>query len=745
MKKYLDLVLRKEKKPISFDKILEKIQKIKDEENTGLLTDVEVQEIQEYLNKGVESYDIYKTPSNNYTLLSKTTFRKGRFYGDKAGNGRVSVTTSYVDKMGHMVVMEDKYSVLKENANGAIDGDFVLIDLGGDSKSKPRVEKILDRKLEYIPGEVYRVGNSYFVKPIDKRKQGITIYLEKDAIEGQRVAVSLKQQTSNDFYIGEVVRVFNHKDDPNEDILWEAFKHGVDNDFSEAALFQLEDIPTEVRDIDRIGREDLTDWEIFTIDGVDTKDMDDAVSCTINEKGNYVLGVHITDIASIVPEDSPLDREAFRKGNSFYLGGTVLPMFPHKISNGIGSLNPYVDRMTISCIMEINPEGEVVNHRISPTIIHSKLKMSYDKVNSILKDGVVDPEYTEFVDTLKNMQKLSLILRKKRLLEGSSEFNRPELKVYRDRDNKELKLNIRVQDIGENLIEEFMLAANRVVDKDLCDKGFPFVHRVHGTPNVERILEFLKLLNAINLPFDASPEELASDKKKYQKLVEHISTSGRLSDLLSTEAIKCMSRAKYSPENTGHYGLATDYYCHFTSPVRRDADLTNQRIIWDCLFDKNNASQNATKWQQKTPEIAEQTSHQERVADDTEKAVLRMLCAEYMEKHIGEEFDATVISVSGDCIVVQLDNSMEGTIRVRDLEGRYVYSPDSYSLVSLSEKENYYLGDRLHLRLKNASKETKKIDFEILYKISETEINNSDEIHAVVKQKAKQGVKKVIL
>lgn len=743
MKKYLDFVFRKEKKPISFDKILERIQRIKDEEESGLLTDSEIKEIQDLLNQEVESYEIYKTPSNNYILLSKTTFRKGRFYGDKGGAGRVSVTTSYVDKMGHMVVSEDKYPILKEQTNGAIDGDFVLIDLGGE-KMKPRVDKILDRKLEYIPGEVYRVGDSYFVKPIDKRKQGITIYLEKEAIEGQRVAVSLKQQTSNDFYIGEIVKTFNHKDDPNEDILWEAFKHGVDNDFSEAALFQLEDIPTEVRDIDRIGREDLTNWQIFTIDGVDTKDMDDAVSCTINEKGNYILGVHITDIASIVPEDSPLDIEAFRKGNSFYLGGTVLPMFPHKISNGIGSLNPHVDRMTISCIMEITPDGEIVNYRISPTIIHSKLKMSYDKVNDILKNGLVDSEYEEFVDTLKNMQKLSLILKKRRILEGSSEFNRPELKVYRD-NNKELIINLRTQDIGENLIEEFMVIANRVVDKELCDKGLPFVHRVHGTPNVERILEFLKLLNAINLPFDASPEQLASDNKMYQKLVDHISQSGRLSDLLYTEAIKCMSRAKYSSENSGHYGLATDYYCHFTSPVRRDADLTNQRILWDCLFDDSNLSQNVMKWRQKTPEIAERASHQEKVADDTEKDVLRMLCAEYMENHIGEEFDGTIINLSGDCMVVQLDNLIEGTVRVKDLEGRYVYSPTSYSLVSLNDRENYYIGDQLHLRLKSSSKETRKIDFDVLYKISETSISHSDEIHEVVKQKVKRDTKKVIV
>ena len=601
------------------------------------------------------------------------------------------------------------------------------------------MQKILERKLEYIPGEVYSIGENYFVKPIDKRKQGITIALEGEAIEGERVAVSLKEQTSNNFYIGEVVKVFNHKDDPDEDILWEAFKHGVDNDFSKESLAQLEDIPSEVRDIDRIGREDLTSWEIFTIDGADTKDMDDAISCTIDKDGNYILGVHITDIASIVLEDSPLDLDAFRKGNSFYLGGTVLPMFPHKISNGIGSLNPYVDRLTISCIMKINPKGEIISHRISPTIIRSRLKMTYDKVNAVLKDGIIDPDYREFADTLKIMQRLSYVLRKNRLLSGSAEFNRPELQTLRDENQKVSGFRLRMQDVGENLIEEFMLAANRTVDKDLSDRGVPFLHRVHGSPNEAKIQELLKMLEAINLPFvKYSAEELANDKIAYQQFIEHISNSGRLSDLLSTEAIKCMSRAKYSQENIGHYGLATDYYCHFTSPVRRDADLTDQRIIWDMIFRKDNRQTNREKWEKKLPEIAEQTSRQERVADDCERDVLRMLCAEYMEDHIGEEFDGIVIGVSSECLLVQLDNMMEGTVRVRDMKGTYVHSPESYSIVPLDGGESYYIGDRLHLKLKNASKELKRIDFEILEKIHETQVQNSDSIQLAAKIKAKK-------
>ena len=739
MKRYVELALMKEKKPASVEKIISRIEKIKSEEacKDVFLSEDEKLEVAEILKQLVSEYEVYKTPSNNYVAMCKTSFRKGRFYGDRTGAGRVTVVSSYVDKVGKLNISTDKIDISKDNVNGAIDGDFVLVDLG-NSKTAPKIVEILDRKLDYVPGEVYRVGNSYFVRPIDKKKQGITVALEGEAIEGERVAVSIENQSSDDFYVGKIVKTFNHKDDPNEDILWEAFKHGVDNSFSKESMAQLEYIPSTVRDIDRIGREDLTDWEIFTIDGADTKDMDDAISCKMNDKGNYVLGVHITDVASIIPEGSPLDLDAFNKGNSYYLGGTVLPMTPHKISNGIGSLNPNVDRMAISCICEISPEGEVLNYRISPTIIHSKLKMTYDKVNDILKEGIIDPEYEEFTDTLRLMQKLSLILRKKRLVHGSIEFNRPELRTIYE-DGKVQGFDIRIQDVAENLIEEFMLVANETVDKDLTKRGLPCVHRVHDCPNEERIIQLLKLLEAVNLPFDDySPEELSTDKYAYQKFVEHLSKAGSLAPLLTTEAIKCMSRAKYSGENIGHYGLAKENYCHFTSPVRRYSDLTVHRIIWDCVFNKDKSPKGRIKWEKKVPDIAERTSHTERVADECERDVLRMLCAEYMEKHIGEEYEGTVTCVSADNIVVELDNMMEGTVRVKDLKGPYVFSPDTYTLVSLDGDDDYSIGNRLRLKLKEASKEAKKIDFTIIDKIKDTSINNSDEINKQVKINAKK-------
>ena len=532
--------------------------------------------------------------------------------------------------------------------------------------------------------------------------------------------------------------MFNHRDDPTEAILWEAFKHGVDNEFSRDAIEQLKYIPDEVRDIDRIGREDLTHLEVFTIDGRDTKDMDDAISLTINDRGNYILGVHITDIASIVPEGSPLDKEAFRKGNSFYLGGTVLPMFPHKISNGIGSLNPYVDRMTISCIMEISPKGVVLSHRISPTIIRSRKKMTYDSVNKLLKNNEVEEGYEEFSETLLRMYKLSLILKKNRILDGATDFNRGELKEKRDSNGKIVGFGTRIQDAAENLIEEFMVLANQEVDKDLTSKGFPFLHRVHGYPNEARLERLLKLLERVGLPFaDYSATELAYDHKAYQKLISHINSAGTLREVLLTEAIRCMSKAQYSPESIGHYGLAKKYYCHFTSPVRRDADLTNQRIIWDLLFRRDNIEKDVHKWSRKLPEIAIRTSKQERVSNDTERDVLKMICAEYMEDYIGEEFFGTIVELSSNGFVVQLDNLMEGNVRIRDLGGRYVYSEKNFALISKDDNNHYFLGDRLHLMLSRASKESKRLDFQVLDKIYDSNVRYSDEVCSDIKMKMK--------
>ena len=738
MNHYVELALKKEKKPASWDKIVSRIEKIKSDElgKDVYLTDEEVDEVFDILEDGVSKYEIYKTPSGNYISFSKTSFRKGRFYGNRDGAGRVSVNTSYVDKDGNLVVKNEKYDVVKENVNGAIDGDFVLIDTSGAKGN--RVVDVLDRNLDYIPGEVYMMGNSYFVRPIDKKKQILTISIDGEAIEGQRVAVSLDEQTAPNFYIGSIVRVFNHKDDPNEDILWEAFKMGIDNEFSSESYEQLEHIPESVRDIDRIGREDFTNIESFTLDGKNTKDMDDAISCYINEKGNYVLMDHITDMGTIVPYGTPLDRDGFKKGNSYYPGGIVFPNYPRKIANGIGSLNMGVDRLTISDVLEITPDGKVVSYRWVPSVIHSQLKMDYDTVNKIFKEGVVPSEYSDHEMTLQKMRKLAATLRKNRINHGSSEFNRPETIGIYSSNGHMIGVGVRHQDIAENLIEEFMLIANEERAKFFAKNGIPCIYRVHDNPNEEKLQKFLEMLEAIGLPYyGASAEELATNKQEFQKLINFVSNCGRLSGMLLTELIKTQSRAKFSHINTGHRGLAKDYYQQGTSPARRYGDKTNQNIGWDCIFTPDPGHKKRMIWEKRLPEIAERITYTERIADDLEKEVFRMQCAEYMEQFVGNEFEGTVIGISGECLLVLLDNMIEGTVRARDLKGDYVYSEDSYSLVSIDGENNYFIGDRLKLKLKSSNKETKKIDFTVIEKINETQIKGSEEINRAVKIKAK--------
>ena len=734
MKDLVDIILKKAKKPIELSKIYEKIEEL----NNISLSDFEKQEIVDVIENGISNYEYYKTPNDRIVLFSKTSFRKGKFYGNRGGDGFVLVTSSYYDKINNQIVKNEKYHIDSDYCGNAIDGDIVIFDIG-NSNSKPKIVKVIERNLNNIVGEVYYIGNSYFVKPIDKRKQYLTIALDKPSISGLRVSVHLKEQTNDNFYIGEIIRTFNHKDDPDEDILWEAFKCGIDYKFSDAALEQLEKIPDDVRDIDRIGREDLTNLEVFTIDGKDTKDIDDALSCVQLDNGNYEIGVHIADVSNYILENSPLDKDAYKRGTSYYLAGKVIPMFPHKISNGICSLNPLVDRLALSCIMEVSNSLEVVNYRITPTVIRSRLKMNYDDVNNILNNNIVSDSYKPYENTLRLLNRLALTSKKNRLLKGSIEFDRPELKLIIDSNGTVSDFSLRRQDLAENLIEEFMLLANETVDKHLSNLGYPCLHRVHDKPNAERLEEFLNLLNVVNRPYKKySLPSLLENPRALQDLSRFISESGCIHDMLSNQMIKCMSRAKYSPINIGHSGLAKDNYCHFTSPIRRYPDLTIHRIVKECCLTDDNAA-SIKKWQLKLPEIGVQCSRMERISDDAERQTLMMKCSEYMQQHIGYIYYGIVIGVNERNILVQLDNMVEGRVRVNNLKGEYVFNPETFSLISLDGFDNYYIGDKLKLQVKAASKEEKTIDFSIVDKISEYCTDSSKESNQYVKIKAKEN------
>ena len=727
----------KMKKSLSFEQIAERLE-ITDQE--------ELLELKDILDKNVNNYNIFHTDLNTYKLMSKTSFRKGVFHANKSGGGSVLIVTSY-DKDGEHIVLQKEFLIKSEFANGAINNDEVLIEINlrNSEDINARVYKVIGRKLDTIYGKVETMGSSTFIRPIDKKLKGIKVFVEGDYLEGQLVEVKLDKQTANDFYIGTIIRQFNFHDDPKEDILIEAFMNGIDDKFSEEAIKQTEYIPDKVLDNDFIGRQDLRDLETFTIDGIDTNDIDDAISCIKLDNGNYELTVSIADVSHYVPLNSPLDLDARRKGTSNYLAGTVIPMLPRKLSNGICSLNPNVDRCAMSVRMEIDKNGDVVRGDIFPSIIHSDIKMNYDTVNNILYNRFNDhnfpKEYKDFENTLKIMYKLSLILRNKRIRNGAIEFYKPEMKVILDEDGRPIKVDKRVQDIAENLIEEFMIVANVSVFSLLSNYDIPADYRTHDVPNEDKIIDFFRLLNTIGIPYeDHSPQECVDDPKALQDLIDYISKEcdPKLSIMLNTNLIKCMSRAKYSVNNIGHNGLAEKNYGHFTSPIRRYPDLTVHRIIKDCYLDKINSMKNRRKWKNMLPEICFHSSKMEALADNTERVIEAMKCAEYMSNHINEEYMGTIIDISSSGMVVQLDNLIEGRVRCKNLEGGYIYNHDTYSLLSLEGKEDYFIGDQVRVIVKDADKEKKLIDFKIKEKINDNSNINVKKQNELVKVKTKE-------
>ena len=735
--------------------VLELLKKIKSKKSLSIEQIAEVLEItdkdglldlRDVLDKLVEENEVLLTPLNTYKHMSKTSYRRGVFHANKSGGGKVLVVTTY-EKDGEQVILQKEYNVKAEDADGAINNDEVLIDidLKDSDNVNAKIYKVIGRNIRNVYGKIETIGSATYVVPIDKTLKNLKISVEGDYLEGQLVEVKLDQQTATNFYLGTVVRSGDFKDDPKEDILMEAFINGVDDKFSEKSYEQVERIPDKVLPTDFIGRQDLRDDEIVTIDSIDTNDIDDAVGCKILPNGNFQLTVSIADVSHYVPFNSPLDLDARRKGTSNYLAGTVIPMLHRKLSNGICSLNPKVDRCAMSVRMEIDKEGNVVRKDIFPSVIRSNLKMDYKTVNNILYDRYNDndfpTEYKDHEEMLKNMYKLSLILRKKRIENGAVEFNKPELKVILDENGKPIIIEKRVQDVAENLIEELMIVTNVSVATLLDKLGIPVDFRVHDVPSVDKLSEFFRLLNVIGYPYDRnSPEKCSTDSKALQDLLKFINEEcpENLRTMLNTNLVKCMSRAKYSPVNIGHSGLAEKFYVHFTSPIRRYADLTLHRIIKDCFFDRKNSSKNIKKWKRLLPEICYHISKMEVIADKLERSVDGMKTAEYMGEYIGNDYVGIITEVSSSGFTVQLDNLIEGRVRSKDMDGRYSFNPETFTVISMDGKDDYFIGDQVRVVVKSTDKDRKSIDFKIKEKILDNSNKEVKRQNELVKVKRRQ-------
>ena len=667
-------------------------------------TPEDLNRLNNFLNELVNEGIVYKTKKNKYILFKNCpNLKSGVISINKKGFGFLIVPDG-----------EDIY-IDKGNINGAINEDKVLVELVNNfGKTEGRVIRVLNRDLNNLIGEVYFYNNKPYVKLEDEKKK-IDIKLDTKStngiVEGTKVIVSIIKEMSKNKYLGKITTVIGHKDDPGIDIKLVAYKYSIYEEFSNKALIQTDEIPDVVSENELKGRTDLTQEVIFTIDGDDTKDIDDAISYKY-ENGLHVLGVHIADVSYYVTENSYLDKDALSRGTSSYLADSVIPMLPHKLSNGICSLNEGVIRLTQSCVMQIDDNGNVKSYDIFPSYIKSRKKMTYKKVNDIIMRNIIDPEYKDFATILLKMNDLAHILRKNKVRRGYIDFDLDEAKIIVDKDKNVIGVEKRVREDAERMIEDFMIAANETVATHIYNMDLPFIYRVHDIPNSEKITKFLNLVSALGYKVNGKIKDLTPISM--QKLLDQLKDVPEYK-VLSSMLLRSMRKAVYQKENIGHFGLGSKCYTHFTSPIRRYPDLEVHRLLRKYLYENKIDNEIIDYYNANLDYIAEQASEREQASVDAEREVDDMKMAEYMENHIGEEFDGVISGVENFGFFVELDNLIEGLVHVNSLKGDYFnYIPELLCLIGQNTKKRYTIGDKVHIKVVGASKEARTIDFELV-------------------------------
>ena len=649
---------------------------------------------------------IYHTKKDKYMLIEDSHLRKGIMRANKKGFGFVEVDN-----------LEEDIFVDALNMNGAIHDDVVLVEITSKmniDRLEGRVLKIIERKVDQYIGEINFKGNTGYIT-LDDKKINLEIEIDKEdslnAVDGHKVIVELGKKLGNTKYKGVVTKIIGHKHDPGVDILSIIYKYKFDVEFPLEVQDEVSSMSMEVSPAEKEGRRDLTNEMIFTIDGDDTRDIDDAISIEKLANGHYKLGVHIADVSYYVKEDSPLDKEAYNRGTSVYLVDRVIPMLPHELSNGICSLNPGVERLAISCEMEFDGSGKQIDYEIFPSVIKSRKQMTYKKVNDILERDVVAEDYKEYVDSLKMMNELAHILRKMKIKRGYIDFGVNEAKILVDEECKPTDIVLRYQGEGERLIEDFMVAANECVASHIYFMSLPFIYRVHEVPKPEKIKDFLKFVSSLGYTVKAN----VSDTKPtmIQDLLKQLEDKKEYK-ILSSLLLRCMQKAVYRAENLGHYALGSQCYTHFTSPIRRYPDTTVHRLLHTYLFDHKLDNNTIKKWESKLISIADQSSERERASINCEREVDDMKMAEYMESHIGEEFDGMINSVTNFGMFVELDNLIEGLVPIKDMKDYFHFDEENMCLIGEKSHKRYTIGDKVRVRVVRASKEDKTIDFEIV-------------------------------
>ena len=615
----------------------------------------------------------------------------------------------------------DDIFIPEKETNGALHGDMVEILLTASPEGKRKegkIVKIVERGTAKIVG-LYQVakGKHYgFVIPDNQRfLQDIFVPEEraKGAVDGHKVVVELTSYGSDNAKPeGKIVEILGHVNDPGVDIMSIVKSYDLPVEFPEKVMNQAERVPEEVSDADMAGRKDLREWVMVTIDGEDAKDLDDAVSLTRTEDGkNWILGVHIADVANYVQERSALDREALHRGTSVYLADRVIPMLPHRLSNGICSLNAGVDRLAMSCIMTVDAKGDVIDHEICESVIRVNERMSYTSVKKILEDHDEEEttRYIDLVPMFEEMEQLASILRNRRHQRGSIDFDFPESKIMLDEDGHPMEIRSYDRNVATKIIEDFMLLANETVAEEYYWREIPFVYRVHETPDEDKIKKLAILINNFGYSLHISDEVRPG---QIQKLLAKIQGTPQ-ETMISRLALRSMKQARYTPENDGHFGLAARYYTHFTSPIRRYPDLQIHRIIKDDLRGRMNEKK-MEHYQTILPEVTRQASETERRAEEAERETIRLKKAEYMEAHIGEVFEGVISGITNWGIYVELSNTIEGLVHVANMyDDHYDYYEDRYEMVGEHTGKTYKLGETVYVRVIDADCLTRTIDFEM--------------------------------
>ncbi len=668
-------------------------------------------ELIETLNKLEADLKIVKKRKNRYRI-NEEKILEGIYRRNSKGFGFVKIEGD-----------DDEIYISKQNSNKAFNGDKVIIkiiDDGDKNKSREgKVVKILEHAKNTVVGTFEFNKNFGFVVPDDK-SFGTDIFISKSnmgkARNGHKVLVEItKYPEGNKHAEGKVLEVLGRPNEAGVDMLSLIKEYGLPSVFPEEVVNEAKSKGDKIDKNKINGRVDLRDKEIFTIDGEDAKDLDDAVRVEKLQDGNYLLEVHIADVSEYVKQDSFLDKEAYLRGTSIYMLGRVIPMLPRELSNGICSLNMNEDRFTLSCSMVINNKGEVVDSKVYKGLIRVTERMNYNDVQKILdkSDEKVLKRYEKYIPEFELMAELANIIKARRLEKGYINLDLPESKIELDQDGWAIDVHKYETYFSNEIIEQFMLTANETIAEKFYWLNAPFIYRIHEEPDIDKIKEANKFLYNMNLKIKANKEKIHS--KAFAMVLDEV--KGKEEErVVSNLLLRTLKLARYSDENMGHFGIASKYYCHFTSPIRRYPDLFIHRVIshyLDCGYDVDNEF--LEKYKVLANQAAINSSEREKIATKTEREADKIKKAEFMEKHIGEEYDGVVSSITSFGMFVELENTVEGLVGFRDMGNEYfIYDQDRKILVGENSKKTFKIGDIVRIKVKNASKELRQVDFEIV-------------------------------